>query len=179
MEIVATTGEAGRLVIPISLIFWGYVAAYVVHILEESLLGENFVEMVRRSFSPRFEWKHFAVFNTLLMSVTVLSIILYEVLGGSWILLPLSWAFMFTTNGLWHLGATLLSRRYSPGLLTSILYWLLFSFVVRYAYLPGEIPDGQFLISGVAGTTITVVMIGMMFSMRRFGADQADSATTG
>lgn len=172
MDITITVANTSdTLVIPINLIFWAYVAAYVVHILDESLLGENFVEMVRRNFWPAYEWKHFFGFNTLLMSLIILSIVLFEVLGAAWIIFPLMFVFQMFTNGLWHLGATLITRRYSPGLLTSILYWMLFYFIFRYAFLKGEIAVPQFVISAALGTLMTVLMIGSFFVFkRRFGA---------
>jgi len=108
--------------VPLSFLFWGYVAAYVVHILEESLLGENFVEMVKKNFWPDYSWRHFGGFNTLLMLVSIFAVVAYEAGGASWIVLPLTIVFLMSTNGLWHLGATLITRRYSPGLLTSVLY---------------------------------------------------------
>jgi hypothetical protein len=172
MDITITVAStSGTLFIPINLIFWAYVAAYVIHILDESLLGENFVEMVKRNFWPAYEWKHFFGFNTLLMSLIILSIVLFEVLGAAWIIFPLTFVFQMFTNGLWHLGATLITKRYSPGLLTSILYWMLFYFIFRYAFLKGEIAVPQFMISAILGALITILMIGSFFVFkRRFGA---------
>jgi hypothetical protein len=72
-----------------------------------------------------------------------------------------------TTNGLWHLGATLITRRYSPGLLTSLLYWMLFYFVVRYSFLKGEISGPHFVIAGLLGTLVTVIMVGSFFVIKQ------------
>jgi hypothetical protein len=171
MDVTIVAGEShGSLMIPISFLFWGYVAAYVVHILEESLLGENFVEMVRKNFWPEYQWKHFFGFNTLLMSLIILSIILYEVLGGAWVIIPLIFVFQMVTNGLWHVGFTLITKKYSPGLLTSILYWMLWYFIFRYSFLPGEIVVSHFVIAAIVGTAITVLMIvSFRLFKRRFG----------
>ena len=167
---ITGASTSGTLFIPINFIFWAYVVAYIIHILDESLLGENFVRMVKRNFWPAYEWKHFFGFNTLLMSLIILSIVLFELLGAAWIIFPLTFVFQMFTNGLWHLGATLIKKRYSPGLLTSILYWMLFYFVFRYAFLKGEIPVSQFVTAGVLGTLITILMIGSFFVFkRRFG----------
>lgn len=169
--IISATSNTGNLIIPINLLFWGYVAAYVVHILEESTLGENFVEMVRSNFWPDYNWKRFFGFNTLLMSLIILSIMIYEILGENWIIFPLTFVFQMFTNGFWHLGATIITKRYSPGLLTSILYWMLFYFIFRYAFLKGEIPILPFVISAILGTLMTTLMIGALVVFRkRFGA---------
>jgi hypothetical protein len=171
MDVIIAAGEnQGSLMIPISFLFWGYVAAYVVHILEESLLGETFVEMVRKNFWPEYQWKHFFGFNTLLMILIILSIILYEALGGAWIIAPLIFVFLMATNGLWHLGFTLITKKYSPGLLTSILYWMLWYFIFRYSFLQGEIAVSHFVISAIGGTALTVLMIGAFgIFKKRFG----------
>ncbi len=173
MDITITTASAsGMLSIPINLVFYAFVAAYVVHIIDESMLGENFVEMVRRSFWPAYEWKHFFGFNTLLMSMIILSVFLFDLFGGNWLLIPLIFVFQMVTNGLWHLGATCITKRYSPGLLTSILYWMLFHLIIRYAFLKGQIPVGLFALAGILGTLITIAMIGSFFVFRRrFGLD--------
>jgi hypothetical protein len=164
---ITISASGGEIVIPIIFLFWGYVAAYVVHILEESVVGENFVEMVRRGFWPEYDWTKFFGFNTLLMSLIVVSIVVYDIAGGAWIIFPLTFVFQMFTNGLWHLGATVITKRYSPGLLTSVLYWMLGYFVIRYSFLQGEIAPPHFVIAVVLGTLITVLMIGSLFVVRK------------
>ncbi|GAP40179.1 hypothetical protein [Flexilinea flocculi] len=56
MNIVFTTSPNTSLAIPIQLLFWGFVAVYVIHIFEESVLGENFVDKVRKNFFPVYDW---------------------------------------------------------------------------------------------------------------------------
>ncbi len=153
--------------VPLALFFWGYVAAYVVHILDESVLGESFVGMVQRHFWPGYGWKQFFWFNAGLMSLIVGSIVLHEELGGAWVILPLVFVFQMFTNGLWHLGATVLTRRYSPGLLTSVLYWLLLYLMFRYGRLGEAVRTGWLAAAAVGGTLVTVVMIGSLFVIRR------------
>ena len=176
MGLIFSSGSTGTLTLPISLLFWGYVAAYVIHILDEALLGEKFVPMVQHNFWPEYEWKHFFGFNTLLMSLIIISIILFEVLGGGWIILPLIFVFLLTTNGIWHLGATIITKRYSPGLLTSLLYWILFYFIIRYSFLQGQVKPGYILITAIIGTALTVLMISSFFIMKRkFGSKYSDA----
>jgi hypothetical protein len=40
--------------IPINLALWGFVVAYVIHILEESILPEVFVDKVKRLYWPKY-----------------------------------------------------------------------------------------------------------------------------
>ena len=44
MNIAFTTYQNASLSIPIQFLFWGFVAVYAIHILEESVLGESFVD---------------------------------------------------------------------------------------------------------------------------------------
>jgi len=168
MDVTITTASGpGPVLVPVSFLFWAFLAAYVVHILDESVLGETFVGMVRRHFWPDYGWEKFFGFNALLIGLIALSNLAYEALGGAWIILPLVFAFQMATNGLWHLGATLVTRTYSPGLLTSVLYWMLFYLLFRYAFLKGQIRTDHFLVAAVAGTLVTVVMIGSLFVIKR------------
>ena len=162
-----TVEHSGEYILPVTFIFWGYVAAYVIHLIDETLMGETFVGMVQNTFCPEIQWKHFFRFNTLFMSLLITSNIIYEFLGNNWIILPLTYVFIFVTNGIWHLIATIITKKYSPGLVSSLLYWLLFYFIFRYSILQGEISKNNTIISAIIGTLITVLMIGSLVSLRK------------
>ncbi len=167
MDIAFTTIEnTTKVSLPVTFIFWGYIVAYVIHLIDETLMGETFVGMVQKHFGP-IQWKHFFIGNTLIMSLAIGANIVYEFLGHGWIVLPLTFVFIFTTNGIWHLAGTIISKKYSPGLASSLLYWLLFYFIFRYSILPGEIPSSHSIPSAIIGTMITVLMIGSLFMMRK------------
>jgi hypothetical protein len=163
MNITFTTNPNVSLSIPIQLLFWGFVAAYVIHILEESVLGENFVDKVRKNFIPFYDWTKFFWFNTFLLSLNVAAIIVYDIGGGRWIIFPLSLAVERTLNGIWHFGETVVTRKFSSGLLASILTWFLAYLLIRYSLVKGEILPIDFSIAFVIGTFITVIMFGAMF----------------
>jgi hypothetical protein len=42
--------------IPLLVSFWFTVASYVVHCIDESLLGVSFVEKVRQPWWPEYSW---------------------------------------------------------------------------------------------------------------------------
>lgn len=159
---ITTDPSTATLSLPISLIFWGFVIAYALHILEESVLGDVFVEKVKRQYWPQYTWGKFAGFNTILMSLNILAIILYEVLGGAWILFPLSLASERFFNGFYHLGETFASRKFSSGLLTSIIFWVLGYFIIRYAIIPGQIDTVTWTVSAAIGLVISLLMTGVL-----------------
>ena len=49
--------------VPLLLSFWLTVAAYVVHVIDESLLGGSFVEKVRQHWWLEYSWTKFFWFN--------------------------------------------------------------------------------------------------------------------
>jgi hypothetical protein len=70
------------------------VAVYVIHVLDESLLGESFVEKVRAHWWPQYSWQKFFWFNTGYFVIMIASVIAYdfdpsgsanlaEILGGT------------------------------------------------------------------------------------------------
>jgi hypothetical protein len=125
--------------VPLLFSFWFTVAAYVVHVIDESLLGGSFVEKVRQHWWPEYSWTKFFWFNSAYFIVMMASVVLYDIRGGSWAILPLAWVIERACNGVWHLGWTICFREYSPGLVTSILMWMNLYFVLRYG------PEGALL----------------------------------
>jgi hypothetical protein len=116
--------------IPLILSFWFMLAAYVVHILDESLLGGSFVEKVQEHWWPGYSWRKFFWFNTGYLFIMSASIILYDRLGSRFLFLPLAWALERFVNSLWHVWWTIRFQEYSPGLLTSLLIWMQSYFIV-------------------------------------------------
>jgi hypothetical protein len=102
---------------PLILCFWFMVAAYVVHVLDESLLGGSFVEKVRQHWWPEYSWTKFFWFNSGYFAIMIASVVLYDLRGGGWIILPLAWSIERLCNGFWHLWWTIHFHEYSPGLL--------------------------------------------------------------
>ena len=154
---------------PLNVLFWAMEAAYLIHCLDETIAGGGFVNMVKKDFWPEYSGKKFFWFNTILHIINITGIILYEILGGAWVIFPLSISWLFVTNGLWHLMGTIISREYSPGLMTTPLYWIIMYFIVRYSLLPGNILLSHFVVSVIIGTVLTILMIGALFMIRRRG----------
>ena len=108
------------------------VAAYVIHVIDESLLGGSFVEKVQEHWWPEYSWVKFFWFNLGYFAIMIASVVAYDVRGGSWVMFPLAWAIERFCNGLWHVWWAMRFREYSPGLVSSILIWMDSYFIVRY-----------------------------------------------
>lgn len=161
INLVSGAQEA-TLNIPLSFIFWGFVAAYALHILEESVLGDVFVGKVKRLYWPQYTWGKFAGFNTMLITLEILSIVLYEAFGGAWVIFPLSLMSERFFNGFYHLYETLKTGKFSSGLLTSVIFWILGYFVIRYAIVPGNIAASFWIPSAAIGLLISLAMTGVL-----------------
>lgn len=62
------------------------VAAYVIHVIDESLLGGSFVENVQQHWWPQYTWKKFFWFNTGYFVIMIGSVVAYDLRGGSWLI---------------------------------------------------------------------------------------------
>jgi hypothetical protein len=125
-------GRRSQMALPLVYSFWFLVAAYVVHVIDESLLGGSFVEKVRQHWWPEYSWTKFFWFNTGYFALMIASIVVYDFIGGAWVILPLAWSIERSCNGFWHVWWSAYFREYSPGLVTSILFWIELYFVCRY-----------------------------------------------
>jgi len=118
--------------IPLVFFFWFTVAAYVIHVLDESLLGGSFVEKVQQHWWPEYSWTKFFWFNTGYFITMIASVVIFDLHGGAWVVLPLAWAIERFGNACWHIWWTIRFHEYSPGLVTSILMLMNLYLLARY-----------------------------------------------
>lgn len=164
---ITITSHPGTIVLPINLFLWGNVIIYILHILEESTLGEVFVDKLKKHIWPEYSWKHFFWFNTILLSLNIVGNVLFDFLGEYWLIFPLALAVERLLNSFWHLGETLVTKKYSSGVLTGVLVWILFYFVIRFSLIQGEIDSIVLIFSVLIGSAITGMMMGSMYSFWR------------
>jgi hypothetical protein len=137
--------------VPLILSFWFMVAAYVIHVIDESLLGGSFVEKVKQHWWPEYSWRKFFWFNAGYFAVMIASVVLYDLRGGAWLVLPLAWAIERFCNGLWDVWWSVHFREYSPGLVSSILIWMDSYFIVRYRPVGEPIAPHTFWLAALIG----------------------------
>ena len=136
----------------LSICFWAVLAAYLIHIVDETLMGGGFVQKVREHWWPQYHSEMFFWFNAAVILIIIICISLYDLFGGHWIILPLLWtfgrAFHVITVHIWW---SIRYREYSPGLVTGILFWILVYFIIRYGLRPGLIGRTDFIIGTIGG----------------------------
>ncbi len=144
--------------LPLNFFLWGYLIAYCIHIVEEYSSGDGFVTMMQKRFWPEYTGRMFFGFNTMLLIMLTIGLVCFDIFDGLWIIWPLSFAFMFVTNGIWHLVQTIVLKEYSPGLVTSPIYWVIMYFLIKYYYLTGEIETLVVSVSVIIGILLTLLM---------------------
>jgi hypothetical protein len=146
----------------LSLLFWTFLAAYIIHVLDESLMNGGFVQWIKAHFWSTYTWRMFFWFNAGAIAAIAASNLLFDSLGGHWVILPLIWVAGFVTLAASvHLYWTIRGNTYSPGLLTSLLYVIVFYLVIRYGVGPHLITGADFAI----GTVVGVATVGAFLTV--------------
>jgi hypothetical protein len=158
-SLLISTQRSIGITIPVSIIFWLFTASFVVHILEEAILGENFVDKVKRLYWKGFDWTKFFWYNTALIILNITAILIYDGIGGAWIIFPLILISERFCNGLYHVFESIKYKTYSSGLLTSVFFWILVYFLVKYAVVKGEISVLYIIIALSTGIIITFASV--------------------
>ncbi len=146
----------------LNLLFWAFLASYIVHILDETLLNGGFVQWIVNNFWPAYTMRMFFWFNAAVIGAIAISNVLFDSLGGHWVILPLVWIAGFVTHVLTvHLYWTIRRNTYSPGLLTSLLYVIVFYILIRYGVAHQLIPTADF----ATGTIVGILTVGAFLTV--------------
>jgi hypothetical protein len=146
----------------LSLLFWAFLASYVIHILDETLLNGGFVRWIADNFWPAYNTRMFFWFNAGAVGAIATSNLLFDSLGGVWVILPLIWIAGFVTHAFTvHLYWTARRNTYSPGLATSLLYLIVFYLVIRYG-VGGQLITGA---TFALGTVVGVATVGTFLTV--------------
>jgi Protein of unknown function with HXXEE motif len=146
----------------LSVLFWAFFAAYVVHILDETLINGGFVRWIADNFWPTYHVRMFFLFNAAFLAAIAANNILFDTFGGHWVIIPIVFIAGFATHALTlHLYWTIRRNTYSPGLVTSSLYLMVFYLLVKYG-LGGNLVTGT---DFTAGTIIGVVTLGAFLTV--------------
>ena len=146
----------------LSLLFWALFASYIIHLLDETLINGGFVQWIAENFWPAYTMRMFFWFNAGAIALIAVSNLLFDSLGGHWIILPLLWVAGFVTHiATVHLYWTIRRNTYSPGLVSSLLYVVVYYLLIRYGL-------GQHLMTGadfVIGTIVGIVTVGAFLTV--------------
>ena len=144
-----------------SILFWTFFASYVLHILDETLVNGGFVQWIVKNFWPTYHMRMFFWFNAAFLCAIAVCNIIFDYLGGHWVILPIIFIAGFVTHVFtFHLFWTIRLNNYSPGLVTSLLYVLVFYLLIKYGVGGNLISQKDLSI----GTVIGVATLGLFLT---------------
>jgi hypothetical protein len=106
---------------------WLFPATYAVHIAEEGLAGQRFYRWIQRfplarALGVQISGSSFLVVNLIYLGAMLAAVIVASLPGCGWLIPALG--VLVAVNGLGHLGGSLATRSYSPGLISGLILWL-------------------------------------------------------
>ena len=134
-------------------------ATYLVHIAEEYAAGEGFPAWLSRVAGVSFAPEQFLLLNALFWLLMLGIIALAQAWAHGSVLLVALGTLVLVNAGL-HMGGTLYSSAYSPGLLSAVLLWLpLGGSTLHRAW--AHLPRGRFALgvgTGFAGHALVSLL---------------------
>jgi len=140
-------------------IFWAFVGAAVIHIVEEYYYPGGFPDFMKR-FNPGFAPSITGTFAVMINALFLLLCLAGAIIATRNLIFSLSVASLLFFNGLTHIMATVLSKRYAPGVISGVLRYLPLSL---YAYdlfvSSGQLTLVGGIVSGLLGVLYQIVPV--------------------
>ncbi len=143
-------------------IFQAFVGAAVLHVFEEYFFPGGFPNFMKESFPAfaPFITRNFAI---LVNGLFLVLCILAAVVGRDALVFSLSIAGLLISNGLTHLLGSLRARRYAPGLVTGLLFYIPLGILAYFLFSnSGQLTMTQGIISFLLGLAYQVVPVGYL-----------------
>jgi hypothetical protein len=147
----------------LTFLFWANFAAFTAHLLDETLMGGGFVTFIQRHFWAGFKISDFFDANALWLVLIAISNILYDVLGNRVAFIPMAFVWERFFNAFFHIGSTYYFKEYSPGLVTSLLFFVILYLICRYGVLRGHVRWVAFFGSAIAAAVFETVFVSSMW----------------
>jgi hypothetical protein len=143
-------------------IFWAFVGAAAIHVVEEFGYPGGFLETMRR-FSPRFAPAVTTRLAVVVNGLFLLLCITGAIIGGRSPFLGLSIASLLFFNALMHIGGSIRARGYAPGLVSGILLYLPFSsYAVYLLGASGRLTLTESIAAGLLGVLYQTMPLGCL-----------------
>jgi hypothetical protein len=107
-------------------VFWALVGAALVHVIEE-YLGDWVISV--QEYIPGVTLRQFAAVNAAFVTLCVAA----ASVGANCVVFALSVASLVLINAIIHIGATVVCRRYSPGVVSAVLPYIPLGLYAFYA----------------------------------------------
>ena len=147
----------------VTFLFWSNLAAFVLHVMDETLMAGGFVSFIQQHYWSGFAMADFFTANAVWLTLIGLSNITYDVFGKRLAVIPLVFLWERVFNALFHLGSCWYYREYSPGLVSGVLFFVILYLVCRFGILRGHIRRRAFIVSALAALLFESVFISSMW----------------
>jgi hypothetical protein len=114
-------------------VFWAFIVAAVIHIVEEYKYPGGFSDAMKR-FNPRFAPFVTVKFTVVINGLFLLVCFAGAIVGDKSLAFSLSVASLLLFNALMHIIGTIRMKRYVPGAVSSVLLYLPLSFYAYYLF---------------------------------------------
>lgn len=147
----------------LTFLFWANLSAFVVHLLDETLMGGGFVGFIQTHFWSGFELTDFFIANTVWLILIAISNILYDIFGNRLAFIPLAFLWERVFNAIFHIGSSLFLQVYSPGLVTGTLFFIILYLVFRYVVARKYLKWPSLILSSILAFIFETVFVSSMW----------------
>jgi hypothetical protein len=150
----------------LTFLFWANFASFIIHLLDESIMAGGFVSFVQRNFWQGFTMTDFFQANAIWLIVIALSNILYDWKGARYPVIaaiPLAFVWERCFNAIAHVFLSLYCKEYSPGLVSSLLFFVILYFIIRFVVVRGNMKWKTFLVSAIPALIFELLFVSSMW----------------
>jgi hypothetical protein len=147
----------------LTFLFWSNFAAFAAHLLDETLMAGGLVAFVQRHFWSGFTIPDFFSANAYWLILIAISNLLYDWKGNRFAAIPMAFIWERCFNALFHIGSTYHFKEYSPGLVTSVLFFVILYLICRYGVLRGHVRWVTFFVSSIPALVFETVFVSSMW----------------
>jgi len=145
-----------------SWIFWAFVGAAAIHIVEEFVYPGGFLASMR-SFNPQFASSVTVKFAVIINSLFLLLCVAGAIVASRSLVLSLSVASLLFLNALMHIVGAVKVRGYVPGVISGVLLYLPLSLYAYYLFASsGQLTFLGGIASGLLGVLYQAIPIGYL-----------------
>lgn len=150
----------------LTFLFWSNFAVFTLHVMDETIMVGGFVSFIQRHFWSGFALGDFAVANGVWLILIGISNILYDWLGNRFTFIaafPMAFLWERCFNAFFHIGSAFCFNEYSPGLVTSVLFFVILYLIGRYVVLRGHMRWVTFFVSGIPAIIFETLFVSSMW----------------
>jgi hypothetical protein len=159
-------------------VFWAFLGASIVHIFEEYKYPGGFPDYLKRA-NPRFATAITTKFAVVINGLQVVLCVAAMAVGDRNLIFSLSVAGLLLLNALMHIGGTIRTKHYVPGVISAGVIYAPLSLLAFYAFgRAGQISGADLAISLLLGGLYQAVPVAYLIWATRFKRSRTVTTST-